>query len=265
MTYKITILGCGNAAGTPAIGNYWGDCDPSEPRNRRLRASLAVQSAKTTLIVDTGPDFRHQLNRVDINDVDAAIYTHAHSDHISGIDDLRMFFFRRGNTPIPIYGSVSAMENMRGRFDYVFDGGKGSAEKFYVPFVHANEIEKNQMCKTMTIGDIEFTPFEQDHTTCTSLGFRFNDFAYSTDMLNLCDESIEALQGIKIWLVDGAGHKKTNNTVHASFQDIIALNERIGAEKVYFTHLTPFMDYQTMMDELPDGYEPAYDGLVFDV
>ena len=264
MTYKITILGCGNAAGTPAIGNFWGECDPNEPRNKRLRASVAVQSEKTTLIIDTGPDFRHQLNRAQIKDVDAVLYSHAHSDHVAGIDDLRMFFFRHDRTPIPIYGNTETLGEMKQRLDYVFEGGKGATEGVYHPIVSANEIKNTQIGRKMTIGDIEFIPFEQDHTTCTSLGFRFGDFAYSTDMQSLNDASINTLQGVKTWLVDGAAYKKTDNFVHASFQNVFDMNARIGAQNVFFTHMSCFMDYKTMLGELPKGYAPAYDGLEFD-
>ncbi len=263
MNYKITILGCGNAAGTPSIGNFWGECDPNEPKNKRLRASVAIQSENTSLIIDTGPDFRHQLNRAQINDIDAVLYSHAHSDHVSGIDDLRMFFFRHERTPIPIYGNSETLEEMYKNLSYIFDGGKGAAQGLYHPIVNAKEINYTQIGQKMTIGDIEFTPFEQDHTTCTSLGFRFGDFAYSTDMQNLNDASIDALQGVKTWLVDGAAYKKTDNFVHASFQNVFDLNRRIGAQNVFFTHMSCFMDYRTMIDEIPEGYAPAYDGLIF--
>ena len=264
MNYKITVLGCGNAAGTPAIGNFWGDCDPKEPKNKRLRASIAVQSDETTLIIDTGPDFRQQLNRAHINDIDAVLYSHAHSDHVAGIDDLRMFFFRYDRTPIPVYANTETLKEMQRRLDYVFDGGKGTTKGLYHPIVTANEITQHDIGHQMMIGDIEFTPFEQDHTTCTSLGFRIADFAYSTDMQNLDDASIETLKGVKTWLVDGAAYKKTDNFVHASFQNVFDMNKRIGAQNVFFTHMSCFMDYKTMVGELPDGYAPAYDGLMFD-
>lgn len=263
MSYKITILGCGNAAGTPSIGNFWGDCDPNEPRNRRLRASIAVQSDNTTIVVDTGPDFRHQLNRAQINDLDAVLYTHAHSDHVSGIDDLRMFYFRHNRTPIPVYANNETFTDMRQRFNYIFEGGKGAAEGLYYPIIEPHKIKEPHVGQIITIGDIDVMPYEQDHMTCTSMGYRFGDVAYSTDMHNLNDQSIEALQGVKIWIVDGAGYKRDDNMVHASFKGVFELNKRIGAQKVFFTHMSCFMDYKTMIDELPDGYEPAYDGLAF--
>lgn len=259
--YKITVLGCGNAAGTPSIGNFWGDCDPNEPKNRRLRASIAVQSEATTIIVDTGPDFRHQLNRAAINDLDAVLYTHSHSDHVSGLDDLRFFFFRHDRTSIPIYANNETLEALLKRYDYVFLGGQGASEPLYPPILRKNEIKNGDLGQKMRIGDIEFTPFAQDHTTCVSLGFRFGDFAYSTDMHRLDNAAIETLKGVKTWLVDGAAYHRMDNSVHASFDDVFKLNEIIGAQQVYFTHMSSFMDYRTMCNELPNGYKPAYDGL----
>ena len=256
MNLTVTILGCGNSAGTPAIGNYWGNCDPDEPRNRRTRPGIAVQSATTTLIVDTGPDFREQMNREDINDLDAVLYTHAHSDHITGIDELRVLRNRK-KKKIDIYAAPDTMSEIRHRYDYMF------VEKaaIYPSAVEPHIIAPETLGQPMTLGDIIFTPFAQDHGTCTSLGFRFGSLGYSTDVVRFDDKALKILKGIDCWIIDAAGYKMERNMVHLTLRQIYDYNKIIGAKMVYLTHLSPLMDYQTLRRELTDGFEPAYDGL----
>lgn len=256
MSAILTILGCGNSEGTPSAGNHWGLCDPAEPKNRRTRPSVAVQSANTTIIIDTGTDFREQLNRQDIRKVDAVLYTHAHSDHVGGIDDLRPFY-KRTKQRIPVYGDKATLDELQERFDYQF------VEKFqiYPQVLEAHVITQSQLCKPMTIGDISFIPYEQDHGTCKSLGFRFGDIAYSTDLVDLPPESLRALQGIKTWIADGAGYHMPINRVHYTLERLIEANKAVGAKQVYVTHLAPSMDYKKLAAELPSGFAPAYDGL----
>ena len=260
MKAKLTILGCGNSTGVPAIGNYWGDCDPIEPKNTRLRSSVLIQSAKTTLVVDTGPDFRQQMNRADINHIDGVLYSHAHADHINGIDELR-FMALKNKTLVSVYGNKETLNNLRTRFDYLFEGGDHS---LYPPIVEAHDIDREEFGSVQRIGDIDFIPFEQDHGTVQSLGYRFGDLAYSVDIHRLDDKAVEVLQGIKIWIVDAAGYKSETNPVHASLETLYKLNERIGAAQVYLTSLSLAMDYRTLLDELPPGFIPAYDGLKVD-
>ena len=257
MTTTLTILGCGDSAGVPTIGNHWGACDPLEPRNRRLRSSVVVCSEKTTLLVDTGPDLREQANRANLGKIDAVLYTHMHSDHIMGIDELRAQNKRLDFAVTPVYGNRETLEDIKGRFDYLFI----QQHKIYPPVLQDIEITPDQYAESMTVGDIEFTPYLQDHGTCASLGYRFGSAAYSTDMVNMPPESFDALKGIKTWVVDAAGFTKERNLDHARLVDIYRYNEIIQAEKVYLTHLPAGIDYKTLQSMIPDGYEPAYDGL----
>ena len=257
---KITVLGCGASAGVPAIGNNWGTCDPKEPKNNRTRASIALQSGETTLVVDTGPDLRQQLNREDIQRVTAILYTHAHGDHVAGIDELRSFQ-RRYKTSIPIYGNKATIEELEDRFAYMFEN---KFEGFYPKVLDSNIFSETDFGMPRDIGDITFIPFEQDHNTCISLGYRFGGIGYSTDMINLNETSIEALKGIKTWIVDGAGYFFDTITVHANVQRVLELNEKIGAERVFLTHLSLVMDYQEMCEKLPENFYPCYDGLTFE-
>jgi phosphoribosyl 1,2-cyclic phosphate phosphodiesterase len=256
-TAKVTVLGCGNSTGVPAIGNHWGKCDPNEPRNNRMRCSLAVQTERTTLIIDTGPDFRTQLTRENISRLDGVFYTHAHSDHVNGIDELRIMRFRN-NALIPIYADQTTMDDLKIRFDYMFTGGNMD---LYPPIVEPNIIKPADFGKKRTFGDIAFIPFEQDHGSCKSVGYRFGDFAYSVDIFNLEKPAIDTLKGIKTWIVDAAAYTQENNAVHANLETIYRLNKQIDAQQVYITSLTLSMDYKTLLGDLREGYAPAYDGL----
>ena len=258
MKNRLTVMGCGNSTGVPAIGNYWGDCDPAEPKNERSRASVLVRTARTTLVVDTGPDFRMQLNREDVRAVDAILYTHHHGDHVDGMNELRVLKFRNQKL-VPVYGNQETLDDLRARFSYMFDGGN---HEIYPPMIEPHIFTPDQLGQKQTIGDIEFIPFEQDHGSCISIGYRFGDVGYSVDMRNLEEEAIRALRGVKVWIADCAAYHQKNPAVHAGLDDIYRLNKEIGAEQVYLTSLSLRMDYQTLIKELPEGYVPAYDGLV---
>lgn len=260
MQAKFTILGCGNSAGTPSIGNVWNICDPDEPRNRRTRPSAVIETAATRLLVDAGPDLREQANRYGFQDLDAVIYTHSHADHILGSEELRVYRHRHKKL-VEIYCDQPTLVDLKQRFDYLFI----ERHELYPQVLKANVIQPEQLNLPMTIGDIGFTPFYQDHGTCQSLGFRFGNLAYSTDMKDLDQQALEILTGIDVWVVDAAGYKAEFNLVHATLRKIYELNEIIQAPTVYLTHMPNFMDYQTMCAELPDGYFPAYDGLALDI
>ncbi len=259
MKGRVTILGCGNSTGVPAVGNYWGACDPDDPKNRRLRPCALIEAGDSKLVIDTGPDFREQLCAADVNNVDAILYTHEHGDHTHGIDDLRVLAFRN-KKQIPVYGNEQTLSELERRFHYLFKGG---AADIYPPILEPHVIQDFGVVSV--IEDVSFTPFEQDHGTVMSVGYRFGNFAYSTDVKTLDDDAVQTLKGIDIWVVDCAGYHDNQNKVHASIQQIYSLNEKIGAKTVYLTSLTLAMDYQTLKKELHDGYFPCHDGLVFEI
>lgn len=256
---EFIITGCGNAAGTPTLTNYWGKCDPQEPKNKRLRPAALIRTKETTLAIDTGPDFREQALRHGISDLDAVFYTHEHGDHVHGVDELRTLHRLNNEKVFPIYSNAQTLKTLQQRFDYMFEEtGKG----FYKAVLLPKTLSRSQ---AFEIGDIPVQSYEQDHGTCVSLGFRFGEIAYSTDMVGLDDEAIKIIQGVKIWIADAAAYHSDTNPVHAGLNKVYALNEKIGAEKVYLTHLPPTMDYQTLLKELPEGFLPAYDGLGFEI
>lgn len=256
-TLKITVLGCGNSTGVPSIGNNWGACDPKNPKNRRTRCSLAVQSETTTVIIDTGPEFREQINRENIARIDAVLYTHAHSDHVNGIDELRIIRSRNKRL-VPIYADTATLADLKERFHYLFQGG---GHELYPPILDPREISCAHMGRETAFDDIRFIPFVQDHGTCASVGYRFGNFAYSVDIWNLSEAAVETLRGVKTWIIDGAAYRQADNPVHANLETIFRLNEKIGAQEVYISSLSLAMDYETLCRELPEGYAPTHDGL----
>lgn len=257
MKGEFILLGSSVSSGVPAIGNDWGVCDPSEPKNRRNRACALVRTERTTLVVDTGPDFRQQMNDMDIAMLDAVLYTHEHSDHIQGIDELRVVSGRMRKL-VDIYGNETTISGLLRRFDYLFEE-QSNYKKVLKPHVIRNEDYGTEM----KIGDISFVPFYQNHGNCICTGYRFGNVGYSADMLSLPEESIEVLKGIEIWIADGAGHHMEDHRTHAPLSRIYELNKQIQASKVYITGLSKFMDYQILKGELPAGFEPAYDGMSF--
>jgi phosphoribosyl 1,2-cyclic phosphate phosphodiesterase len=260
MTYKITILGCGDSGGVPRIGNDWGLCDPLEPKNRRTRPSIIVERRNTRIVVDTGPDFGLQMTRQNIKTVDAVLYTHAHSDHILGMDELRHITYRV-KKKLPIFLDEATYGSLVKRFEYLFV----QSSSFYPAVVDPVFIKPESLGQVHTFQDIDFVPFTQDHGQGNhSLGFRFGDIGYSTDMVDLDENAISVLKGVKIWIADCADYGHGDNILHADFKKVLALNQSIGAEHVYLTHLKMFYDYNKMKSELPDGYEPLYDGLTIE-
>lgn len=255
MDGKLIILGCGASAGVPTIGNWWGNCDPNEPKNSRTRASVALQTSSTLVVVDTGPDFRTQMNRENLDNPDAIILTHNHSDHINGIDDLRILQ-RRYKRTYPVYAMEDTFASFGQSVNYMFETSGGG---FYPPVCTKAAINLQE---PFTVGDITLLPYVQNHGNINSLGLRIGNIAYSTDVKKLDDAAISTLMGIETWVVDGAGHHARENPVHACIEEVLEMNARICASRIIFTHLTPAMDYQTLRTELPAHCEPAYDGMV---
>jgi phosphoribosyl 1,2-cyclic phosphate phosphodiesterase len=254
---RVTILGCGASGGVPTLGGIngegeWGHCDPAEPRNRRMRASILVADGDSRILVDTSPDLRFQCLRFGVNRIDAVLYTHDHADHTHGIDELRRFHYL-ARSPIKIFGDRETLESVRSRFAYAFAPDDPS----YRPFATAQEI-----AGPFQVGSIPVTPFPQHHGNVTSLGFRFGPIAYSTDFVGLPDESFEILRGVKVWIVDCL--KREFHPTHASLKIARELLDKVRPERGILTHMTAVFDYRTLAAELPAWIEPAYDGLVIE-
>ncbi|WP_157217218.1 MBL fold metallo-hydrolase [Flavisphingomonas formosensis] len=249
---KLRILGCGTSSGVPRIGNDWGDCDPAEPRNRRTRASILIESDTTRILVDTAPDMREQLLAADINHIDAVIWTHDHADHCHGIDDLRQIFHMVGH-PIDAYARLQPLRTLQQRFDYAFEGRDG-----YPPTVYGRILPDR-----LTIGDIGISVVDQPHGSIWSSGLCFEREAvrigYSTDFNSFTDDMRMLFEGVDVWVVDAL--RRSPHPTHAHLAATLDWIAQCRPGRALLTHMDQSMDYAALLAELPPGVAPAYDGL----
>ena len=252
---RAVILGSGGAAGVPAIASGWGLCDPTNPKNRRLRPSILVETEATRILVDTSPDLREQLLTQNVQALDAILYTHAHADHLHGIDDIREVNRAMGRE-IPIWGTKDVLADINQRFSYVFEPLAPGSKSIYKPLLAPNEIKG-----PFQVGDIAVTPLVQDHGYLDTIGFRFGNLAYTTDLVSLPEESFAALEGIEIWII-GCLTNVFDHPTHVSVDMAVQWINRIKPRRAVISHMGGRLDYATLKGSLPDHIEPAYDGMV---
>lgn len=260
---RVTILGCGGSTGVPALGGAdgrgdWGACDPADARNRRTRSGLVIEGPAGTLLVDTGPDLRSQILACGIPRIDAVVFTHAHADHITGLDDVRMLN-RIAGCPLPAYGTAATLGEIRKRFDYAF---RPWMEKpaFYRPVLETREILAGQGFETC---GLHVQSFDQDHHVMRTLGLRIGGFAYSTDVVRLPEPAFAALQGLDTWVV--GCFQRTEHLTHAHVALVRDWVARLRPRRTILTHMGPDLDYGWLMANLPAGMSAAVDGLVIEV
>ncbi len=253
---RITVLGCGGSLGVPLSNGNWGTCDPENPRNRRSRPAIFIESPETRLLVDVGPDFRDQAIAAGIRHIDAILFTHAHADHIHGIDDLRPFFFDHQG-PIPAYADAATRRQLEQRFGYAVDTVTMD-RGIYRPILSLREVGSS-----LTINDLRFDLFLQDHGAVETIGFRCGGFAYSTDAVNLPETAFDILDGIDTWIVDAC--REQPHVSHAHLERTLGWIDRVKPRRAYLTHMNHTMDYDRLMNNLPKGVEPAYDGLALEI
>lgn len=252
---KVTILGCGGSLGVPLVGNGWGTVDPSDPRNRRRRPSLLVETATTTILVDTSPDCREQLLDARVQRLDAVLYTHSHADHIHGMDDIRPLIPHR--QALPAFMDAETLRVLEHRFGYALDTVLMN-RSIYWPFLTPRLIDG-----PFRVGDIDVAPFEQQHGAGGSQGFRFGadgqSCGYSTDVSALDERAFETLAGVDVWIVDAC--REAPHPSHAHLALALEWIGRVKPGRAYLTHMNHTMDYQRLSGLLPAGVAPAYDGL----
>lgn len=262
---RLTILGCGSSPGVPRITGDWGACDPANPRNRRRRAAALIErinedGGKTTVVIDTGPDFREQMLMAGVVHIDAVVYTHAHADHIHGIDDLRSYVMEQQQL-IEIYADRATLFRLREGFGYCFETPKGSS---YPPIVKARLIEHDQ---TIEIGGrggtISLEPLPQVHGDIVSLGFRIGNLAYCSDVSAFPDKTAARLNGLE-WLVVDALQYRTHPS-HFSLGEALDWIARLNPQRAALTHMHIPLDYETVCRETPDNVEPAFDGMIIEL
>ena len=250
---EVTILGCGTSGGVPRIGNDWGACDPNEPKNRRRRCSILVKEKDTTVLIDTSPDIREQLLDANIGKLDAVVWTHEHADQCHGIDELRVLAIRNRER-VNVWSDKKTLDILMRRFDYCFRQLDGNP----YPAI----LQEHYIDGPFTIGDIDFIPFDQDHGSITSLGFRMGPIGYSNDLVNLDDRGFEILNGVDTWIVDAMRY--TPHPTHVNLETALKWIERLKPRRAILTNMHVDLDYQTLLKELPKGVEPAYDGMVIE-
>ncbi|MFC7332024.1 MBL fold metallo-hydrolase [Rhodocista pekingensis] len=254
---QVTILGCGGSSGVPLIGNVWGRCDPSNPKNRRRRPSILVESGATRVLVDTTPDLREQLIDAGVQYLDGVLFTHAHADHCHGIDDLRAMNWLMRRT-LDVWADADTLAQLHARFAYCFQPHPDS--EFYArPALRSHRADG-----PFSIGSLEIEPFVQDHGLSSSLGFRFGRFAYSTDVVRLDEAAFRVLEGVETWIVDCV-RIEPPHPVHAHLAITLSWIERLKPKRAILTHMNHMMDYETLRAILPPGVEPGYDGMVIEV
>ena len=249
---KVRILGSGTSSGVPRIGNDWGECDPAEPRNRRSRASILVETATTRILVDSGPDMREQLLAAGVGHVDAVIWTHDHADHTHGIDDLRQLYHARG-VPVRCLARPDALRGIADRFAYVFAGRHG--------YPATASIEP--LPDRIRIGDIDIGVADQPHGRITSAGLRFETagfvMGYATDVDGMTDAMATLYQGLDVWIVDAL--RKAPHPSHAHLAMTLGWIEALAPRRAVLTHMDNSMDYARLCAELPSGVVPGHDGM----
>jgi phosphoribosyl 1,2-cyclic phosphate phosphodiesterase len=256
---RVILLGCGASAGVPMIGGAdgggdWGACDPAEPRNRRTRSSLLIESGQGgRLLVDTSPELRMQLLACRVPRVDAILYTHAHADHITGIDDVRILN-RIVGRPIEALATRRTLDELERRFAYAFRPWQPPG--FFRPVLEAREIEPDQ---TVATAGMELRLIGQDHGFGPTLGLRIGNFAYSTDVVRLDEAAFAALSGVDTWVVGCFG--RAPHPTHAHVDLVLSWAARVGARRTVLTHMGTDLDWAWLVARLPRGVEPGYDGL----
>lgn len=264
VTRRFTILGCGSSPGVPRIDGDWGACNPDNPKNRRTRAAFLVEQiaedgGRTTVVIDTGADFRQQMIAAGVADLDAVIYTHPHADHIHGIDDVRIFALKRRGQ-IPIFADPETMARIREGFGYCIESPPGSQ---YPPIVRPELIsEDTDIVIDGDGGPIRFTPLRQIHGTIHSLGFRIGDIAYCCDISDFPDETLPRLKDIDTLIIDALQYR--THPSHMSLGEALEWVERLRPRQTYLTHMHVPLDYDAVAAETPANVAPAYDMLRFE-
>ena len=252
---RITFLGTGTSQGVPVIGCQCPVCRSEDQHDKRLRTSILVEEGDSSIIVDTGPDFRQQMLREGVNKLDAVLYTHEHRDHVAGLDDIRAFNFIQ-QKPMDIYAEERVIRALKHEFSYIF------AEKKYpgVPQVNLHQMTH----EPFHVNGLKIIPVRAMHYRLPVYGFRFGDFGYITDANYIPEEEKEKLYGVKFLVVNALRHEK--HISHFTLNQAVTLINELSPKRGYLTHISHQMGlHKDIEAELPTNIQPAFDGLRIDV
>lgn len=260
MAIVATILGCGSSGGVPRVASGWGACDPANPKNRRRRCSILVEktgpNGTTTVIVDTTPDLREQLIGASVDWLDAVLISHDHADHTHGIDDLRPVVIHNRRR-VSVYMEPDAGERLKERFSYCFDA---PADSPYPPILDSHDMPAlTPVVIDGEGGTILAEPFPVVHGPTAALGFRFGGLAYTPDVSDIPEESVELLQDLDVWIIDAL--RETPHISHFTVDEALAWIDRIKPRRAILTNMHVDLDYETLKARLPETVVPAYDGM----
>lgn len=251
---KITVMGTGTSGGVPVLTCDCDVCQSTDPRDNRLRVSVLIQTEGKNIVIDSGPDFRQQVLKTKIKDLDALLFTHEHKDHTAGLDDIRPFNYLRNKDHIPIYARQSVLEQLKREFHYAFD------ENAYpgVPRLKTVAISNQDF----NFEGIKITPIEVMHYKLPVFGFRIKDFTYITDTNYISEAEIEKAKGSKVLIINAL--QQSPHISHFTLEQAIQVAKQIGANTTYFTHISHKMGlHEEVNQTLPVGMQLAYDGLTF--
>lgn len=253
---KITILGSGSAYGCPMVFNHWRNAVPDNPKNERTRASIYIEEQNRRFIIDAGPDFRQQVNKNKLADVDAVFITHSHYDHIAGIPELPRAAKLLQHS-IEIWASEQTTAELQKCYGYLFLGEEPESENIRWKCLPDDGVFNS--C------GIDFETFKVPHHHWMCSAFRCNDFVYITDWENLPVAAQSHLTGAKTWVVECNNGLFPENNGHSDLEKVIGYAEQFSPQKVVLTHLSARVDYEQTLRHLPKGFELAYDGLTFEI
>ena len=256
---EVVLLGTGTSVGVPALGCDCPVCTSTNPKNNRTRCSVAIRTAKGTILIDTAPDMRAQLLREKIPLVHAVVYTHEHADHLFGLDDLRLFPFRLGK-PVPLFCEENVEARIRKSYDYAFT----TREQTHPGATPQLTFETINAAESFKVLDIEFQPLRLSHGPHFDvLGFRIGNFAYCTDTNYIPQASLDLLAGIDTFVIDALRWK--SHPTHFSVKEACEIAQQIQAPQTFLTHICHDLEHEKTNASLPPGIELAYDVLRFDI
>lgn len=249
---KVYFLGTGTSQGIPVIGSHHPVCFSDNPKDKRLRVSVWIQNNDFSIVIDCGPDFRQQMLTSRCQHIDALLFTHEHSDHTAGLDDIRPFNFKQG--AMPIYAHQRVLNNLKKRFDYIFETeNKYPGSPSVVPIEVVNTIP-------FSVNEQVIIPIDAMHGNLQVFGYRVDDFAYLTDVKTIEKEEIEKLKGLKVLVINALREEPHHS--HFSLQEALDFVNLIRPEKTYFTHISHILGFHDEVQKmLPDNVFLAYDNL----
>jgi phosphoribosyl 1,2-cyclic phosphate phosphodiesterase len=256
---RLTFLGTGTSFGVPQIGCHCPTCTSTDPRDRRTRTAALIETQGKRLLIDTPPELRLQLVAAGADRVDAVLYTHAHADHVHGIDDLRAISVRQG-AGLPAYGAAATLAELAARFPYIFDAAIVAHAGTSKPELAAHALEPG---RSASIAGISVLPLTLPHGTHGVFGYRVGPVAYLTDVKSVPDAAAAQLAGLDVLVLNALLPQP--HPLHLSIPEAVAVAQRISARRTFFTHLTHDATHADLAARLPAGIAPAYDGLVIEV